>query len=489
MILAPNHQQLLSGSKLLAFALVFAISFSSCDMFKKVQKEEPVVDKPKEELEEIQGTQRYNPKTGRYETVTEVTQEMDTVNWTVTDPEEEPPITTTGGSYGSNNSQTNSTTPSGQTEFRDAYNVAFMLPFLTNRFDQITGKADPKSSLALNYYLGSKMAFDVLSKEGVQLNVSAFDTKASDAEVVNLLSNPEVSTADLIIGPVRKTALKKTAEYGLKNGVTVVSPLSPSDEITSKNPFYVQVKPSLVSHCYAITQHVLERYRPDQVVLVSRNKAAEVKRLKYFQDANYTIGGRGAISFDEFVVSATTNDFGEMDLLPHIKEGETTVFIVPSWSNESFIYSFLRQLKIAKGDNEVVVYGMPQWMKYKLIDYEYYEELNLHVSNAYFVDTNSFGAREFRRNFFNRYGTIPTEDAYAAYDLMLLVGRSLKRDGTMFQKRLDKNDTKSMVTNYRFEPVVSAAGIAAEDYSKIDRYENKYVHILKFEDYYFQLAK
>ena len=31
----------------------------------------------------------------------------------------------------------------------------------------------------------------------------------------------------------------------------------------------------------------------------------------------------------------TPADFGAMDVTPHIKEGDTTVFIVPSWSNES----------------------------------------------------------------------------------------------------------------------------------------------------------
>lgn len=487
MILAPNHRQLLNGNKLWILILFFSFSFASCDMFKKVQKEEPQTTKTGEELEEIQGTLRYNPKTGEYEPVTEVTQKMDTINWTVTDPEEEPPITTSGGVFTPGNEDPTPNT-NGETEFRDAYNVAVLLPFLSNRFDQITGEADDKSMLALNFYYGAKMAFDVLSREGVKLNVSTFDTKATEEETSTLLTRPELNEADLIIGPVRKTALVRTADFALKKGITQVSPFSPSTTITQQNPYFVQIAPSLESHCNAITKHVLDRFSSEQVVLVSRNKSAEVKRLKFFQDANYAIGGRGSRSFDEFVVMDNSADFGEMDVAPHIREGDTTVFIVPSWSNESFVYSFLRQVKVAKGRNPVVVYGMPQWMEFQRISYDYYEELNLHVSSANYIDTDTQEARDFRRNFYNTYGMVPSEEAYSGYDVMLLLGRSLKRDGTMFQKQLDRQNRKALATTFQFEPIVSQAGIATEDFTKIDRFENKFVHILKFEDYYFQLA-
>ncbi len=489
MILVPNHQQLLNGSKLLCLLFIGSMVFSSCDMFKKVQKEEPKNTQTGEELEEIQGTLRYNPKTGKYEQVTKVTQKIDTVKWTVTDPVKDPPITTSGGVYGQNGNGNTNPQGNGQSEFRDAYNVAIMLPFLANRFDQITGKADPKSELALNFYYGAKMAFDVLSKEGVNLNISTFDTKASDGEVSSLLNRPELTGADIIMGPVRKSSLEKTANFAKQNGITLVSPFSPSAAITKNNPYYLQVMPSLESHCYAITKHVLARHSSSKVVLVARNKAAEVNRLKYFQDANYTIGGRGSRSFGEFVVTDNSADFSEMDVTSHIIEGDTTIFIVPSWSNESFVYSFLRQLKVAKGKNPVIVYGMPQWMKYKRVSYDYYEELNLHVSSAFYVDATTGAARDFRRNFYNRYGMVPSEEAYAGYDVMLLLGRSAKKYGTMFQKKLDRENRKSLVTRFQFEPVVTKAGIAEEDYTKIDRYENKYVNILRFKDYYFQLSK
>ncbi len=458
-------------------------------MFKKVPREEDRTTQSGDTLEEIRGGERvYNPKTGQYEYQTPTGSEMDTVQWTVTPPDEAPPITSSGGVIvGSGDPEPDPN--AGETQMRDRYKVAVMLPFLTDRFNPSSGKPDPKSLLALNYYYGAKMAFDELAKEGVKLDINTFDTKASEAEVSRLLQKPEVTEADLIVGPIRKSNLMATANFAKQNGVTMVSPLSPSTDITLDNPYFVQTTPSLVSHCEAITRHVLDRYSSDQVILVARNKEAEIQRLKYFQDANYAIGGRNSRSFDEFVVSDNSADFNEMDVTPQIKEGDTTVFIVPSWSNESFIYSFLRKVKVAKGNkNTVVIYGMPQWMDYQIISYDYYEELNVHISSAYYIDTDTEVAREFRRRFFDRYGMVPTQEAYAGFDQVRLIGRSLKRNGTQFQKKLGRESQNFLSTRFNFEPVVSRMGIATEDFSKVDRFENKYVNILKFKDYFFQLA-
>ena len=50
-----------------------------------------------------------------------------------------------------------------------------------------------------------------------------------------------------------------------------------------------------------------------------------------------------------------------MDLLPFLELRDTSVFILPSWSNETFIYSFLRKLDVSRdASSYIVVYGMPQ---------------------------------------------------------------------------------------------------------------------------------
>lgn len=476
---AQNHLQRLNGNKLnLSLYLLVSLFFllSSCDALKKVPREDK--SKDNEELEEIKGSRVYNPATGKWEEPTAPASTMDTIAWTEPAIDVAPPITSDGAEEG----------PIGTPGKKDEYNVAIMLPFMTNKFQELEGKINQKSELAINLYGGMQMAFDQLSAEGLRLKVSVHDTQASETVVKGLLESDKVNQADLIIGPISMNNLKLVAEYAKTKKKPMVSPLSPSTSITKDNPYYLQVSPGLEEHCKAISRHALDKYNPEQLVLVCRNKKAETNRLKYFQKANQEIAGRSGVDpLKEFIVTDATVDFSEMDVTPYIIPGKTTVFIVPSWSNESFIYSLMRNISIAKGKNKVVIYGMPQWMKFEQISYDYYENLSLHVSSDSDINSDLEEIKRFKQNFYYKFGSLPKEEAYVGYDIARYFGSELQRGGTQFQQTIDQNGKDLLHTRFSLSPV-APKNAKPEDYSKVERYENSYVNILKFENFHFQLA-
>ena len=482
MISVPNLRLPSNGNKTSAIIFIWFFALfvlaSSCDALKKIPKED-TSDK-KEELDEIKGKTVYNPKTGKWEKVTEVDGgTMDTIAWKEPAEDVAPPITNDG---------TSSSPIQGYQ--KDRYNVAVLLPFMTNYFQELDARINAKSKLAIHFYGGMQMAFEKLSADGVQLNVSVHDTRASEGTVENLLkNNDKVLHADLIIGPISKKNLKLVAAFAKNNKKPMVAPLSPSTSITDKNPFYLQVSPSLESHCKTITRHALEHYDADQIVLVCRSKAAETKRLKYFQTAHQEVAGSPHVKpFKEFIITDTSVDLNETEVEPYIIAGKTTVFIVPSWSNESFIYALLRKISIAKGKNKVVVYGMPQWMKYEQIDYDYYDKLNLHLSSDTDINSDLEEVKQFKRKFYHKFGTLPREEAFVGYDVMRYFGQMLHKHGTQFQQKIDQEGQDLLHTRFDFIPV-APKDAKPEDYSKIERYENQYVNILQFKDFHFQLAE
>jgi len=474
----------LSGNKNWLFGLLACcLLFTACDPLKKAQTD-PNKEKAEEELGEIQGGKVYNPETGKYEYPTESGATMDTVKWTDTSIEEEPPITSDG------KLPDGSTTKPGADpgEVLESYDVAVCLPFLGNRFKEYENKIDDKSMLAVNFYSGVKMAFDDLSSRGVRLNVNVLDTEASDSKMQSLLNSSELFEAEVIIGPVTTSNLRKTADFAKKNKKVVISPLNPNSRITIDNPYFIQTSPSLQSHCEAITKHVLDQYNAEDVVLVVRDKSAEKSRLKYFQDALKIYEGSASTpEFKEFIVRDGSSDFNEMDPMPYINQNKNTVFIVPSWSNENFIYALMRKISLAKGPNKVVVYGMPQWKEYTRIDFDYYERLNLHISSNTDYDIYDYDIKNFRQRYFERYGMGPTEDAIVGYDVMMYFGESLSRNGTGFPQKLDSESQQMLHSEFSFQAVVPANNI--ENLNAVDFYENKQVNILKFKDYHFQSAK
>ncbi|MFK7810494.1 MAG: ABC transporter substrate-binding protein [Saprospiraceae bacterium] len=463
-----------------SFLLLFALCLlSSCDALKKVPRDEKKAD---EDLGEITGGKVYNPKTGKWEEPTTVDAPMDTIAWTEPAEDVAPPITSDDVGDGM------SGTP-GVGKKKTSYNVAVLLPFMTNNFDEFGKSINQKSELAINLYGGMQLAFDELSSDGVKLNVSVHDTQASASKTKSLLENDMLKEADLIIGPIAKDNLKLVSDFAKAEKKPMVAPLSPSVTITKNNPYYLQISPGLKEHCKTITRHALDDYKAEQLVLVVRNKSAETNRLKYFQEAHQEFEGKSNVEpLKEFIVTDNTVDFSEMDVKPYIQDGKTTVFIIPSWSNESFIYSLMRKISIAKGPNKVVIYGMPQWMKYEQISYDYYENLNLHVSSDTDINPDKEEVKNFKKKFYYKFGSVPMNEAVVGYDLMRYFGNELKRGGTQFQQTIDQNGKDLLHTRINLMPV-APKDAKSEDYSKVERYENQYVNILEFKDYYFQLAE
>ena len=149
------------------------------------------------------------------------------------------------------------------------------------------------------------------------------------------LPDPNSFNTHLIIGPYRKENIRLVADFAKRNDITHISPHSASSNLTKNNANYIQVSPTLQTHCKAITQHVRTKYRPDQVVLLVRDKPAEKARFAYFQEENYRIEGHRAdsIAFREIVVEEGDDNFRKVNLTNLIQPGDTTVFIIPSWSN------------------------------------------------------------------------------------------------------------------------------------------------------------
>ena len=482
MISVQNHLQRLSGSKIFIFILLGIIIFPSCDIFKPAQsgKKDDIV------LDPITGKRKkYNKRTKQYEYIDSKVEKVDTVVWRTPSaglpPVSETPNSSTVSDPLDGNGSTSIDTTS---QNLDTYNVGILLPFLTSRS---AGTISSKSKLAIQFYAGVKMALEDLQNQDVNLNVKVYDTNANPSTINNILAKPEIQDMNLILGPVKKNNVKLVAEFGKSRHIPVVSPLSPSRN-GSENPYLIQVNPSFKAHCKAIMTHILKHYDADQVVLLVQDNVKEKRRLKYFQDARKEIAKTNDITpMKEMLVSPISSEWANANFDGYINPNKKTVFVIPSWSNEGFINAMVRILRIAKSQNDLVVYGMPQWMKFTKIDYEYFENLNIHVSSANFIDLDNPKIVAFRQRYFRKYDDIPTKYAFQGYDDMMYFGEMLQKYGTQFQFQLDRERDEALHTQYHFQSIVNPKAIQNETFD-IDYFENNFVYILEFEDYHFKIA-
>ncbi len=501
MTLAPNLRLPLNGSRILPLLLLAPLLLSACNLFQPVPPK-PNPDRTSNgELDPIQPRRVLDPETGTYVIIQNAPVErMDTIRWRDI-PVNPDRIITSGTTEVFTGTQEPTapqptrldTRPINQevnSEFFSVYNVVITLPFLTDRFSP-NATLPNGSEWALHFYGGARLALEDLQAEGINLNVSVIDGRETSepaaAQVVR--TNADLQNAHLIIGPYRRETARYLADLARTKDKTVMSPATTANDVTSNNPNYIQASPGLPTHCEAITRHILQRYRPEQVVLVARDKPEELERLAYFQNEYARRQGTStARRFRDFIVRDNATDINNMNVLSLLQH-DTTVIVVPSWSSETFIYSLMRKLDLArKASTQIVIYGMPQWMDFEMIDYDYYERLNVHVSNSTYINPLFNETQFFRRRFYDRYGAVPRPEGYMGYDLTLFCGRMLKKYGTKFQYYLENEPTQMLHTRFEFERVVTPTTTSGTENLPIQRFENKYVNILRFRDYQFRLA-
>lgn len=135
----------------------------------------------------------------------------------------------------------------------------------------------------------------------------------------------------------------------------------------------------------------------------------------------------------------------------------------------------------------VVVYGMLQWQEYECIDFDLYESLNVYISSDVYLDNYLDDIWFFKCKFYNWFGIMFGEEVFFVYDVICYFGCMFNDYGIKFQYQLEQELEQMLYIWFDFEWVVWLIIIGMENLL-IQKFENKYVNILKFQDYQFQLV-
>lgn len=369
---------------------------------------------------------------------------------------------------------------------RPVYRLAVVLPFLTDQEE--TDSPSSQRQFAVQFYAGMQLAFEsmsILAADYPQLVVDVLDTKGSEEAFEELLRNPRLNQAEVIIGPNRNAPLLKLANWAKANRKILISPQSPSSSLVEQYPGFVQLNPSLKTHCARVIQYLRKErgFGAEQLVLVGKEKEAD--RFSYFQEVNKALLGS---PLKEIILPDQSANFEKIDFGNYCRYGKTTAFIMPSWAGQDWIVSFLSRLKRTKGTHTVEVYGMPQWLDYAQIEAELLRELNVHVTTASFIDHKEEQVRTFERSFVAKFGTLPEEEAFAGWDAAFFVAAMLQRYGLSFPEKATASPELFPTFRggfYLRRNQTTSAPVDTEAPAGFNYSENIMVHILRFDQYDF----
>lgn len=500
MISAPNLRQLLSGSKSCFFLFLGVFTFVGCKSLQPSQEAVSGEKKPQNEgLDVLQGTRVYDPIRQEWVVVpASPSEKMDTFVYknirpyygtAVTYfPNAFPPDTRVAEQFVAKTVPATEKGSFPRIDKRDQYKIMVALPFTANESESAQeALAGRVGKWAINFYGGMRLAAQEMEREGIKLNVYVRDTKSDDSGVPSLLASPDMKGTDVFIGPYRREQIRAVADQAKKDGFVQFSPYSAVAGLVQANPNFVQVNPSLEQHCRTLLRHARSGFPVENILIIYRaNQSGEKTCAEYLQNANAGLeGAQEPELIPELLLDAS---FSAANLAQFIKGRQRMAIIIPSWADQSFISMLLRRISEAKADDqEIVVYGMPQWMEFQNFEYEYFEKLRVRVSSSSFVNSQDEAVKSFRKLYFEEFGTAPDLAAYEGYGLFRFVGKMLRDYGKYFQYYMDVNPTTGLNTRFEFQSVLEPGAAYQTDLlNAIARFENMYLNVLEFREYQFQ---
>ena len=375
------------------------------------------------------------------------------------------------------------------------YRVAFFIPFnfqvqepLDSLIKDVTSAARrnriierytleekiPQSPSFLEFFQGSLMAIDSMRRSGMKMDVRFYDTRRSMDRVLGILSEEQMESFDLFIGPFYPFNLELVAAFAKEHHIPVITPFYNELDLVSENPYLFQISPSMEEEYRQAARLVASKHRYN-IVYVREEDSLNIEKHSLFKSLIFD--GIEQYRPDEPVVfKEVIQHLGESEELIHsLSPDKKNLVIVPT-RNEALASRVVSTLFFQSREYDIEVLGTPYWTEFQSIDFRYYHELNLIFYSSFWVDYSDARLERFLSVFRSLYKNEPQETSrkgmnygIIGHDMTLYSLRALRQQGVGFVTA-PPDDRDGLVQGpFRFRHVGPAGG-----------YENRNINFYQF---------
>lgn len=353
------------------------------------------------------------------------------------------------------------------------YKVAVFSPlFLDSAFDAGTsykyGMSFPKFiNPGLEFYEGVETAIDSLNSEGVQLDVSIYDSRSSTTSIDDVLNTPQFDSVDLVIGHVNAKEAKQLANVAAKKNIPFINANYPNDAGVINNPNYVVLNSTLVTHFTAIYKFIQKNYSLAPIVMFTKSGQQEERIRKYFEDIS-----KSTASVPLKIKYVTLGTYFSADnIREHLTEDNKTVCIVGSF-DVNFGKQVTALLAYIYQEKPSVVFSMPNWWGVTDFTTPDYKNIEVFYTSPFYISDSNALVNHFTQDFKSRFYSRPTDMYYRGLETMYHFTHLLQLHGKNLGSSLSDKPFK-LFTDFDIQPVIN------QKTNTLDYFENKKIYFIK----------
>ena len=305
----------------------------------------------------------------------------------------------------------------------------------------------------VEYYRGVLMACDSLKKDGLFIDVHAWNTP-EDCDVKEVLKDPAAAKCDLIIGPLYSRQVRALSDFVTEHDIKLLIPFS----ITA---------PALYTN-----RNIYQVYQNANDFNV-RNISAFVSQFQGFHpviiDCNDTTSKKGVFTF---ALRRKLEERGIAYNLTNLKSGEDAFYKAFSTEQPNVVVlntgrhqelgvaiAKLNGLKAVHPELNISMYGYTEWLGYTRLYLESFYRYNVYVPSPFYTNLSSKATQRlqqtYRRAFHQDMQQMLPRFALTGFDHAVFFLKGLETMGSAFDGETAPSAVTPVQTPLRFERIAN----------------------------------
>lgn len=245
----------------------------------------------------------------------------------------------------------------------------------------------------MEYYRGVLMACDSLKKQGVSIDVHAWNT-AEDGNIYKVLEDPAAAKCDLIIGPLYSKQMDALSDFVAKHDIRLVIPFSINAPQLTTNRNIFQIFQSLNEVSEATISHYLERFKDCHTVVIDCNDTTSKKGV-------FTFALRRQMESRGMECVVTNLKSSEEYFSNAFSRTKPNVVVLNTGRSQELgvAFSKINGLKANNPELDITMFGYSDWLLYTHRYLENYYKYNTYIPSVFYYNPLSPATQQFQRKY------------------------------------------------------------------------------------------
>ncbi|MDZ7899345.1 MAG: ABC transporter substrate-binding protein [Arcicella sp.] len=316
------------------------------------------------------------------------------------------------------------------------FNFGLLLPL---EIENIEPEKTRRNQYALDLYQGMKMAKSALLKEGITVNVFTYDVANDADQMLELVNNQSFRKMDLLIGPLYANTNKIAMTYCEEKQIPIINPISNNKKLLDEYNLSFLAQPSTVTQAIKASDFVRKQpFLGRNTAIYYTDSENDSTMAESYRQQMQKIGYE-IVKFEKIL--PYSDDIGLK--LPEKKVSH----IFMATSDKKAGLSMLSALTKKSTESTPLIttaeaFNASNLSNGSLLGREVY------CIDPEFVDTEKPEANNFRKDYLNKYGVLPSYYAFHGYDMALFWGRLFGKYSTNIRQGLDSRDLNKEGYNF-----------------------------------------